>query len=409
MRLCSCIIALLAGMSVVSARDTSTAIFDPQFKSLQVTDCTNILGQPIIKQRNAASAVNISFDELAEDNRFLRYRIIHCDSEWRPSRSISELDYLSGFNEGKVENYALSDKSLTHYVHYNITLPNEEMEPLLSGNYLVEVFDEDNPHETLLQARFMVDEALVGLSINSSTRTDVDYNSKHQQLSIKADLENSHIDNPYNDLKLVVIQNGRTHDAHKLTHPLRVTKDLAVYEHQKELIFPAGNEYRRFDMANIHYPGMGVESIDYIDPYYNVMLKTDIPRVNGGYKYDQTQAGRYFPAEIYSTEPEIDADYVLTFFMLKTPRLEDDVFLDGDMVLRRRDSDARMIYDDTLGAYIKTLLLKQGMYNYQYVTGKDKNPIEGDFYETGNEYMVLLYYCPPDARYDRLVGSAIIR
>ncbi len=392
-----------------AARDTSTTIFNPQFKSLQIIDSTNLLGQPVIMPGNAMSKIVISFDELAEDNRFLRYRLIHCDSDWRPSQSVSELDYLDGFNEGQVVDYALSDKSLTHYVNYRITLPNEEMRPLLSGNYIVEVYDEERPSETLLQARFMVSEATAGIAVNVSSRTDVDYNSRHQQISVKVNLENAHVDNPYNDLKLVVLQNGRVSDPHILTHPLQITQDIATYEHQKELIFPAGNEYRRFDLANIRYPGMGVERIDYIDPYYNVMLKVDSPRNNEGYVYDQTQNGRYFPAEIYSTEPEIDADYVLTFFTLKMPRLTEDVYLDGDLVLRKRDSDARMIYDENLGAYIKTLLLKQGMYNYQYVTESGLNPIEGDKYETKNEYLILLYYCPPDARYDRLIGSAVIR
>jgi len=392
-----------------SARNTSTAIFDPQFKSLQVIDRTNLLGQPIVKPGNAASGVRISFDELADDNRFLRYRLVHCDSDWRPSRSISELDFLEGFNEGQVVDYALSDRPLTHYVHYNIDIPNEEISPLLSGNYLVEVYDEEKPSEVLLQARFMVDEAIAGITVQVGSRTDVDYNDRHQQLSVTADLEGAHIDNAYNDLKLVVVQNGRTDEAHTLTHPLQVTQSVATYEHQKELIFPAGNEYRRFDLANVRYPGMGVERIDFIEPYYNAILKTDTPRINDGYTYDQTQAGRYFPAEIYSPEPEIDADYVLTFFTLKMPRMKETVYLDGDLVLRGNDSDARMIYNEKLGAYVKTLLLKQGMYNYRYVTGSGLNPIEGDNYETGNEYLVLLYYCPPDARYERLIGSAMIR
>lgn len=405
----SCIIIIATATAAAFGRDTSTAIFDPQFKSLQVLDPTNLLGQPIIRPNNGTSGVIISFDELAEDNRFLRYRLIHCDSDWQPSKSISELDYLEGFNEGRIVNYALSDKSLTHYVHYTINLPNEDIAPTLSGNYLVEVYDEDEPDITLLQARFMVDEAVAPLSLNVTSRTDIDYNSKHQQLSVKADLEHADVDNAYNDLKLVIIQNGRINEAHTLRHPLQLTQNIATYEHQKELIFPAGNEFRRFDLANIRYPGMGVASIDYIDPYYNVLLKTDSPRIDAGYTYDQTQSGRYFPAEIYSTEPEIDADYVLTFFTLEMPQIKEDIFIDGDLTLHRRDSDSRMVYDSTLGAYIKTLLLKQGMYNYQYVTDSGLNSVEGDIYETANEYLVLLYYCPPGARYERLIGTASIR
>lgn len=390
-------------------RDTLPAIFDPQFKSLQMSDPTNLLGHAIVKPANEATGIVISFDELSEDNRYLRYRLIHCDSNWQPTQSVSELDYLSGFNEGMVEDYVLSDKSLTHYIHYSIHIPNEEMRPRLSGNYLVEVYDEDEPEITLLQARFMVDESIVPLMVNVSSRTDIDYNQRHQQLTVKADLEHAGVENAYNDLKLVIIQNGCINEAHLLRHPLQLTQNLAIYEHQKELIFPAGNEFRRFDTANLRYPGKGVLSIDFIEPYYNVMLNTDEPRINEGYQYDQTQSGRYFPAEIYSTEPEIDADYVLTFFTLKMPEREGGVYLDGDLTLHRRDSDARMVYDSSRGAYIKTLLLKQGMYNYQYVTGAGLNPVEGDIYETSNEYVVLLYYCPPGAKYERLIGSASIK
>lgn len=400
------LLATLATLGV-SGRDTSTAIFDPRFKSLQVLDVSNLLGQPVIKPNNASSAIRISFDELAESNRFLRYRLIHCNSDWQPS-SLSELDYLDGFNIGDINDYALSERTLTHYVHYDLVLPNETMHPTVSGNYLVEIFDEDDPETVLLQARFMIDEGIARLSADVTSRTDYDYNGKHQQLSVTASLNGAKIENPYNDLKLVIIQNGREAERRELIHPLRAKSDEATYEHQKELIFPAGNEYRRFDLANVNYPGMGVEHFDYVHPYYNAMLLTDEPRADERYIYDQDQAGRYFPAEINSVDPDISADYVLTFFTLAMPRLDEDVFIDGDLVLRKRDADSRMVYDSSIGAYIKTLLLKQGMYNFQYVTPSGANPIEGDHYETGNEYLCLLYYCPPGARYDRLIGSTVI-
>lgn len=407
MRTHSILAAFLIGVSAF-AFDTSTDIFHPQFKSLQVTDPMNLLGQPVIDMNNEDSRIRISFDELAEDNRYLRYRLVHCDSEWRPS-SISDMEYASGFNLGDIYSYALSEQTLTHYVHYDLVLPNEDVAPLISGNYLVQIFDQDDPDTVLLQARFMVSENRAGLALGVTSRTDADYNGKHQQLSVDVNLEGSRIDNAFNDLKLVVIQNGRTDSRRVLSKPLRVRPQGVVYEHQKELIFPAGNEYRRFDTANARYPGMHVESCDYMEPYYQALLQTDTPRPDARYLYDEDQAGRYFVDEINSTDPDINADYVMTFFTLESPRLAEDVFIDGDITLRKRDSDSRMVYDEGLGAYVKTLLLKQGMYNYQYVTGSGGlNPIEGDHYETGNEYLVLLYHCPPGARYERLIASGVI-
>ena len=35
--------------------------------------------------------------------------------------------------------------------------------------------------------------------------------------------------------------------------------------------------------------------------------------------------------------------------------------------------------------------------------------IEGDFYQTDNEYTVSVYYRQPGKRYDRLLGTAILK
>lgn len=400
--------AFLISSVPVCGKNTQNDVFFPEFKSLQVTDPQNMLGQPIIVLSNAESRVKISFDELAEDSRYLRYRLIHCDCDWRPSE-ISEMDYVDGFNEGQINSYALSENTLTHYVHYDLEFPNDEIMPILSGNYLVEIFDEDDPETTLLQARFMISEDIADLAPAVTSRTDYDYNGKHQQVSLNVNLEGEGVENPYTDLRLVVIQNGREQSRRVIKTPLRVSPSGVVYEHQSDLIFPAGNEYRRFDIANVRYPGMNVENYEYIEPYYNAMLRVDYPRSNTNYQYDSDQSGRYFVDELNATDPDLESDYVMTFFTLKMPQLSEDVFIDGDMTLRKFDSDSRMVYDHTLGAYIKTMLLKQGMYNYQYVTKSGQlNPIEGDYYEAANEYLFLLYYRPMGARYDRLIGSTVI-
>lgn len=401
---------VLAGFAICGkALDTQPAIFDSQFKTLQTTDPSNLLGQPIIQMSNDGSRIKVSFDELAEDNRYLRYRIVHCDSQWHPSE-ISELEYIDGFNLADVTSWAFSEHTLTHYVHYDLEIPNEEMNPLISGNYLLQVFDQDNPDEILLQTRFMVAENLVGVAAKSSSKTDVDYNARHQQLEIVLNTEGADINDPFNELKVVIVQNGREDMRRVLEKPLRVSPGRSVYEHQKELIFPAGNEYRRFDTANIRYPGMNIERYDFIDPMYHATVYTDESRINDRYRYDEDQSGRFFVDELNSTDSDIGADYVVTHFMLNIPKRSEDIYIDTDALLRRKDADSRMVWNESLGAYVKTLLLKQGLYNYQYVTSSPTglNPIEGDYYETSNEYLILVYYRPFGARYDRLIGTGFI-
>lgn len=405
------LIVLLISFSAYAAIDTQNGVFDPNFKSMRIFGAANPMLAPIIRLGESGSAVTLSFDEIAEDTRYLRYRLIHCNADWRPSDLI-ESDYVNGFNLGEIYSYALSQRTLVHYVHYDLTIPNEEVQPLISGNYLLQVYDDYDPDEVLLQARFMVSEERVPIKVKVTSSTDVDYNSRHQQLEVEADIEGAGVSDPFNDLRLKIIRNGSL--THQLDKPQRIVPGKAIYAHQKPLVFPAGNEYRRFESTNIRYAGMGIDEFRLIEPYYHVKLSNDVPRAYRNYVYDEGQSGRFFPNLLFSDDPDIEADYLVTHFQLTMPRLTSgDVYLEGDFTQRRRDADSRMVYDESLGAYVKTMMLKQGLYNYQYVVepapASELNPIEGDYFETNNEYLLLLYQREPGARYDRLIGTLSVR
>lgn len=402
------ILLILLGLRL-SAADTATGIFSGAFKSLQTYPAGNKMSPPVITL-DGNDRIVVEFDEMAEDSRYLRYRLIHCNADWTPSQLV-ESEYLDGFNIADIYDYVLSESTLAHYVHYALSLPNDEIAPTVSGNYLLQVFDQDEPDDVLLQTRFMVSENTAALSSSLTSRTDVDYNRAHQQLSVSADLEGAKVDDPFNDLTLQIVQNGRNDNRVSIKKPLRIGVKTAVWEHLPELIFAAGNEYRRIEMASVHFPARGIDHYEYIEPYYHCILTADAPRPYARYEYDEDQDGRFFPFEINADDPAINADYVVTHFTLEMPELADGhVWLDGDFVQRRFDPDSRMVYSPSRGAYVKTLLLKQGLYNYQYLTDSPRAEsatamIEGDRYETVNEYLVLLYHRPPMARADRLIGA----
>ncbi|MDE7443799.1 MAG: DUF5103 domain-containing protein, partial [Muribaculaceae bacterium] len=227
------------------ATDTRQGIFNPAFHSLKVTPAANWMAPPVIIL-DSPEQITVEFDEVAEERRYMRYRLIHCNADWQPS-NISESEYLDGFNIGDITEHDFSQATTVHYVHYRLALPNEDMRPLLSGNYLLQIFDEQNPDEVLLQARFMISEHTSSVATSLTSRTDVDYNQSHQQLAIEIDTEHSNVRDPFNDLRVKILQNGRQDNAATLQQPLRIHGHKAVYEHQQPLIFPAGNEYRRFE------------------------------------------------------------------------------------------------------------------------------------------------------------------
>lgn len=393
--------------------DTMNGIFDSRFKTLQVKVEGNDYAPPVI-MLDSDDRVIISFDELTEEHSYLRYSLVHCNANWQPS-GLVDSEFIDGFNLGYVENYEYSQLTKVHYVHYSIALPNDEVRFTISGNYLLRVFPEDDPENTLLQARFMVSEAKAGIVANVTSRTDVDYNDSHQQLSFEVDASKLNVQDMYNDLKIVVSQNSRVDNEVFIDKPFRVSMNKAYYEHLSPLIFKAGNEYRRMETVSVTYPGMGVDRIEYINPYYNMALRTDELRSTEQYLYDQTQYGRFTIREYNSSQSDIEADYVMTHFSLRVPEQSQyGFFLDGDFTHRRFDPESRMVYNRATGLYEKSLLLKQGAYNYQYLAvpigsmSGATAPIEGDFYETVNEYLVKVYYHRPGERYDRLVGVAVV-
>lgn len=399
-----------------AADDTMSGVFHPDFRTLRVRLASNPYAPPVVALNDENDKVEISFDELSESRRYMRYSLTHCDAFWRPE-GLVESEFLDGFNEGVVEDYAFSESTLVHYVHYSISLPNGQMRITQPGNYLLRVYDESEPDVTLLQARFGVADFSAAVSTDISTATDVDYNGRHQQVAFKVDTEHLALDDPFSDLKVTVSQNGRSDNEVVLSAPQRVRGKELVYEHLRPLIFPAGNEYRRFETVSTTYPGMGVERIVYAEPYaydnpyYNMELRVDLPRSDTGYEYDRTQHGRYTVRSVEADDSDTGADYVMVHFALAMPELAGkELFLDGDLVNRRFDPSSRMKYNRSTGRYENDMLLKQGAYNYQYLsvpsgasTGSTLD-VEGDYFRTDNEYTVKVYHRPRGTRFDRLVG-----
>lgn len=394
--------------------DTTTGIFDRRFRTLKTEVEDNFMSPPVIRL-GTNDRILVKFDEIGEDNSYLEYRLIHCDADWQPSRLI-ESEYLEGFNSVRIEDYAYSTATFVHYVNYLIAFPNEDLQIKHSGNYLLQVYDPERPEETLLQTRFQVTENIARIEGNVTSRTDMGHNTYWQQLAFEIDCQGIGEFNPYQDIIVYVTQNDREATKRRIMTPLRVSGDKIIYEHLNDLVFGASNEYRRFESVSNSFPGMRVDSLRYMGSNYHVWLKVDEPRQSASYSYDQTQHGRFLVREYNSTDSDIGADYITVHFLLECPELPSyDIYLDGEFTHDRMDKENQLTYDHRVGGYVAEVPLKQGAYNYQYVTRSRQtgeistSTIEGDKYETLNEYGIAVYFRPPGARADRLISYRILQ
>ncbi len=402
---------------VIRAADTMTEVLDERVRTLQARSSQTPAGLPVI-DLDGNDILQIDFDILSDDREFLRYSLQHCNASWQPS-GLVDSEFLDGFNEGLIEDYAFSSATMRPYVHYRLTLPNTEVSPRLSGNYLLTVYPETDPDRPLFRCRFAVSENALAIAGHVTSRTDVDYNKSHQQLELCIDTEGAPVEDIFGDMTVLVSQNGRYDNERVVGRPMRVSGSRAYFEHVPSLIFEAGNEYRRFETVSDQYPGMGVANVEYSPQNYAYVhtLYTDEARAGKSYLYDSDQNGSFTVRRSGSNDSDTDADYTIVSFSLDAPGLPEGsaVFIDGDFVNRRFDDNSRMYYNPATQLYERTMLLKQGAYNYQYLVvppGAKRGytaQIEGDHYETDNIYTVKVYVRPRGERYDRLIGTATVR
>lgn len=396
------------------AEKCQNRIYDPKIKTLRVITNDNFENPPLLLL-GSDQYLTISFDELSSDINWISYRIIHCNANWQPSR-ISELEYLDGFNEISLDDVTPSFNTFVPYHHYRLQIPNDKVQLRLSGNYMVQFYRDDNPQQVIASACFSVFEHNTEILASVSTNTDIDFNRQHQQVSLRLGWKNGMLSNPADELRVSVIQNNRPDSEVIVVNPTRFSANEAIYEHNRALIFEAGNNYRRFEITSHKYPGIGVEKISFFNPMYHVLLSNTAPKRKLPYYYDQDQNGRFIIRSVDAEDNDTESDYYTVHFTLEdeNPFIEGEIHLNGDFTNNQFSEDTKMVYNFETQCYEKTMLLKQGHYNYQYLlvpnNGKKiaVGAIDGNFHETNNEYLIKVYYRPIGQRYDRLIGATRI-
>lgn len=380
-------------------------IYDPQVKSLQAVVNQDWLS-PAIMRLNDNDLLHIGFDELSHDYHRYIYRLEHCEADWTTSEELFESDWLEGFNNNVIDDFERSINTTVAYTHYQLTIPNNKCRLKISGNYRLHVIDEDRGEE-VLTVEFMVTEQAMMLSTAISTNTDIDTNSSHQQISFGVEYANFSVTDPQEQLQTVVMQNGREDNWRWNTKPSIITPNGLEWKHCKELIFDAGNEYRKFEILDPSHPTMGIDHISWDGDYYQAYPFVSEPRPN--YLYDQDANGNYYIRNSDNIENDITSDYVWVNYRLKSHYpVIGNIVIDGRWTTEATETYL-MKYDETSNLYTANILQKQGYYSYQYLWISDDGisrplPSEGNFYQTENRYQVLVYYRGTGERTWRLVA-----
>lgn len=364
---------------------------------------------PIIQSGTNEQLV-LRFDELNSEPADYSYTFIYCDMDWTPSR-IPESQTMRGFPDDRITHYSLSFNTRQQYVHYELRFPNENLVPLLSGNYLLKVFESYHPEKVILTRRFMIAEDLAAVDAEVKRATVIADRYAKQEINFTLDCSRLELQNPFNDIRVVILQNGRWDSRLSDMKPLFVRDKILDYNFEDN-VFNGGNEFRTFDTRSYRVQNRFIKKFMEDSSGIYAFLNPDQSRSSMRYSIEDDINGRFLITTYDSRNEHLDADYVHVNFklLMDEPMPNATPYVFGALTDWRILEEAKMKYDFNAQAYYCPLLLKQGYYNYQYVVLSDgENQIndtmlEGNHFETENDYIILVYYRLASGRYDRLAG-----
>lgn len=390
-------------------------IFKENIKSVKLFKYGDIYSYPVMAL-NSGDIFELHFDDLDGDVKSYYYTFQLCNADWSPS-TLFTYDYIKGFQTNRITNYRQSSIAFTRYTHYQAALPDRNCMPTRSGNYILKVFVNDDTSRLAFTKRFLV----VNNKLNVAAQITQPYGGQffrtHQRIQVSLNTSTAKLNTfTPQDIKVVVVQNYVWPTSVFLDRPTIYRGNYFEYSGD-ELSFPAGKEWRWINLTSIRLMSDRMADIGKGSNQTDIYVKPDAERTQQVYIYYRDNNGLYSIENTDGNNPYWQGDYAYTHFTFvppgNRPYAGKSIYLFGELTNYTPDENSKLIFNPEKGVYEKTLFLKQGFYNYAYVTVPDKRRegellafenTEGNNQATENSYMVLIYYRPFGARADELIG-----
>jgi hypothetical protein len=378
-----------------------------QIKTLLCHQKEDELSLPILNF-NTNKQLLVSFDDLDADIKNYYYTIVHCNSDWTAS-DLMESEYISGFTNERITDHEFSFNTIQKYTHYTFNFPDDNLKPILSGNYVFKIFEEGG--ETIAYKRFMILETKLTieaqvrratLADDRNTKHEIDFTIKHPNLVVA---------DPFADIKVTIKQNNKEDNAITGLTPIFVKNNELVYDYEDDNTFLGNNEFRHFDIKSLRFQSDRIKEITYDSTYNHVYLFNDRKRPFDRYSIEPDINGKFLIKSQEGWKTAIEADYAFVHFTLPVDQVSyGDLYVIGGFSDWQLKDEFRLRYNAKQRRYEGNIYIKQGYYNYHYALNDtitkrvDVSFIEGTHYQTRNDYYVYVYYRAIGDRYDRFVG-----
>ena len=390
-------------------------VYKSNIKTAQLFQYGNQQGLPVYNL-NSGNKLELEFDDMDGNYKSYYFTYVLCDYNWKPA-NLSPFDYIKGFTQNRITTYRYASIAYKKYTHYQAFLPSQDAVPTRSGNYLLKVYlDGDTAKTVFTKQMIVVDQnAIVSAEVVQPFSAQLFYT--HQRLRFSVNIKIPNTFSLAQQVKVVVLQNNRWDHAQRDIAPTFVRGNLMEYNSENVGIFPGGKEWRWLDLRSFRLQSDRIESGIYDERNAAFFLKKDIDRTSQQYIYFPDYNGMYNISTFESINPFWQGDYAKINFSFSPPDhlpyYDKDVYLAGAFTGFNLNEEWKMIYNTEKESYETSALLKQGYYNYTYIAVDKKNlaiktELEGNYWETENEYTILVYYKSFTDRNDQLIGMSTI-
>jgi len=355
--------------------------------------------------------LQLSFDDLQGDQKDYYYKIEQMNHDWTPSSLLSS-QYIEGFQSQIIFNVENSFNTFQNYTHYSVRFPNQNTRITKSGNYVVSVLDQDD--EVIFSRRFTLYESVAPVGVQVTRSRTTNFLNEKQTVNFVVNHPSIRLNMPNQEIHVAILQNQNWKTAITNVQPQFYKPGQLVYRYMNKTDFWGGNEYLFFDSKVIRTASVNVARIErkevfhnYLYPYQNLAVKN--------YTYNPDINGQFLIRTIEGSDSNTEGDYAMMHFRLDVDEelYGKSVYVYGGFNNFSLDFSNQMAFDANSNTYNVNLLLKQGFYNYTFVTQDSSGEISqadirGNFSKTENEYTVIVYYKPLSGLYDRVIGVGSI-
>jgi len=377
-------------------------------KSLNVYTTDNLTSLPIVAEENK---LVVEFDVQGEFIPNMNIVFRFCDKGWTPTKNIFlqnsqySVAYFLDFNELPI--MVVDDARY----HHKSTYPDErdQVRFPFSGKWKFYLTDTQDTSIVYATGKFFVvyNDVELGISVKRDELEDKSYWPVELAKAINI-TTNFYLPAEYHPAfvdRIEIIDNSRIYYPIVIDRKANTLFRFYKWDANRKFTFtardiPAGNEFRQVDIRD-HRKFVGkdlkaqLDGLEYSRFFLNPLNKD----LNGG--------------KIYSDyKNEFSTYHNVTFSIRPPDEVNSDIFIVGAFNDWNLANEYKM--NESAGVSSITILLKRGIYDYQYVVADIKDGqivnddwlvLEGNTWLNTKEYDVFLYYDEQDkGGYERIIG-----